>query len=243
MAESARKHPGALACAPVCSAAEDARSDCATVSHGSLNGRQRSSHGGFKPLQMSRVMSACSMMSVGDHSGLREAQVARASIVRGGRLQGDDWLRTHVPSMKCMATISLTGPSESDLTGQRIDVAVKGRGWRLSWAGRRAIQPAYPVPANARPSKAPPPCTKWILRSMHSAADHVERLTMLRPTLPTGRHPQPARSAPRCPALGRHGARGRRCWPLRRPSCAAERFSWLLPVARGPADTPSFTAD
>ena len=55
---------------------------------------------------MSRVMSACSRTSITDHSGLREAQVARASTVRGGRLQGDDWFGTHVPNMRCMGTIS-----------------------------------------------------------------------------------------------------------------------------------------
>ena len=52
------------------------------------------------------VMSACSRTSVGDHSGLREAQVARASTVRDGMLQGDDWVGTHVPNMKCTDTIS-----------------------------------------------------------------------------------------------------------------------------------------
>ena len=55
---------------------------------------------------MSRMMSACTRMSVGDHSGLREAQVARASTVRDGMLQGDDWVGTHVPNMKCTDTIS-----------------------------------------------------------------------------------------------------------------------------------------
>ena len=57
-------------------------------------------------MPMSRVISVCSRMSIGDHSGLREAQVARASTVRCGRLQGDDWFGTHVPDMKCMGTIS-----------------------------------------------------------------------------------------------------------------------------------------
>ena len=75
---------------------------------------------------MSRVMSACSRTSIVDHSGLREAQVARASTVRGGRLQGDDWFGTHMPDMKCMGTISQTRPSERDLSGQRIDVAGQG---------------------------------------------------------------------------------------------------------------------
>ena len=82
------------------SAAEAARSCHTAASHGSLPACARSSHGGSKPLPMSRMMSACTRMSVGDHSGLREAQVARASTVRDGMLQGDDWVGTHVPNMK-----------------------------------------------------------------------------------------------------------------------------------------------
>lgn len=92
--------------ARVRSAAEASRSDYTTVSHGSLHGCQRSSHSGFKPLQMSCVMSACCKLSIGGHSCLREAQVARASIVRGARVQGEDWFGTHVPKMRCMGTIS-----------------------------------------------------------------------------------------------------------------------------------------
>ena len=88
------------------SVAEAARSGHATASHGSLPGCARSSHGGSKPLPMRRVVSACSGLSIGGHGGLREARVARASIVRGARVQGADWLGTHVPNMKCMGTIS-----------------------------------------------------------------------------------------------------------------------------------------
>ena len=87
-------------------AAEVTRSDYTAASLRSLHGCQMSSHGRSKPLQMSRVMSACSRTSIVDHSGLREAQVARASTVRDGRLQGGNWVGTHVPNMKCTDTIS-----------------------------------------------------------------------------------------------------------------------------------------
>ena len=72
------------------SAAEAARSDYTAASLGSLYGCQISSQARSKPLQMSRVMSACSRTSIVDHSGLREAQVARASTVRGRGVQRDD---------------------------------------------------------------------------------------------------------------------------------------------------------
>ena len=125
-AESAPNHHAALACAPPRSAAEAARTGHTTVSLDSLSGRQRSLRRGYKPLRISRAMSACYRMSIGGNSELREAQMARASTVRGARVLGDDWLGTHVQNMNCMATISLNGPRRRIVSDHAVRMAVGG---------------------------------------------------------------------------------------------------------------------
>ena len=51
-------------------------------------------------------LSAYGRVTIRSHGSLRDAQMTRASTVRGARLQGEGWPLTHVPKLKSMGTIS-----------------------------------------------------------------------------------------------------------------------------------------